>query len=56
MLRHDFPYQFQIDSKVLVDDHVPETDYLWPWDFRVLARPPGLNASVFRIGLTLAAP
>jgi hypothetical protein len=35
MLRHDFLYEFQIDPEALVDDHVPETDYLWPWDFRV---------------------
>ena len=35
MLRHDFPYQLQIDSEVLVDDHIPKTDYLRPGDFRV---------------------
>src|ERR1035441_422495 len=28
MLRDDSPYQFKIDPEVLVDDHVPETDYL----------------------------
>ena len=35
MFRDDLPDEFQIDSEVLVDNHIPETDYLLPGDFRV---------------------
>ena len=35
MLRNDYPYEFKIESEVLVDDHISEPDYLRPGDLRV---------------------